>query len=180
MTQAAKMAKVNVDIEADKVSREVKNLTNEIRKTQDWDNADNYAVQMAMPKIESWKKRIDKLNESLDNMKKNILSYDLDNDQLVSSEAAVRSLEAEMDICVENIEFEDESRGLYSLSKGKPAEVKYPQYGGGKDEDFNQFEKDLRKAFKKNQVATEDQVAKLKENLKGTAKTLIPGHMKLI
>ena len=180
MTQAAKTAKVNVDIEAEKVSRKVKTLTAELRKIEDWDNADNYTVEVTMPKIEDWKMRINQLHESILTMKKNILSYDLDDDKLVSSEASVRSLEDELDICVQNIEWEDESRGLYSLTKGKSAEVKYPQFGGDKGEDFVKFENDLRKAFKKNQVATEDQVSKLKENLVGTVKNLIPNQMRNI
>ena len=180
VNQAAKTARVNVDIEAERISMEVKSLLAELRKTQDWENADNYAVELAMPKIVGWKKQMKKLRESLLLMKKNILSFDLDDEKLVSSEAAVNSLEAEVEICVENIEFEDETRGLYSLAKGKPGEAKYPQFAGGKEEDFIQFEKDLLAAFKKNRLAREDQVAQLREVLKGNARTLIPNHMKNI
>ena len=180
VNQAAKTAKVNVDIEAERISMEVKLLLAELRKTQDWENADNYTVELAMPRIEDWKKRMKQLRESLLTMKKNILSFDLDDEKLVLSEAAVNSLEAEVEVCVENIEFEDETRGLYSLAKGKPGEAKYPQFAGGKEEDYIQFEKDLLAAFKKNRLAREDQVAQLREVLKGNARTLIPNHMKNI
>ena len=180
VNQAVKTAKVNVDIEAEKVSMEVKSLSAELRKTQDWENADDYTVELAMPKVQDWRKRMKLLRESLLFMKKNIRSYDLDDDKWVLSEAAVNSLEAELEICVENLEFEDSSRCLYSLAKGKPGEVKYPQFGGGKEEDYIQFEKDLRAAFRTNRLAREDQITKLREILKGNPSTLIPNNMKNI
>ena len=136
VNQAVKTAKVNVDIEAEKIFMEVKCLSAELRKTEDWENADNYTVEVAMPKVQDWRKRTKQLRESLLLMKKNILSFDLDDEKLVSSEAAVNSLEAELEICVENLEFEDSSRCLYSLAKGKPGQVKYPQFGRGKEEDY--------------------------------------------
>ena len=130
--QAAKTAKVNVDIEAEKISMEVKSLHIELRKNPDWETADNYAVELAMSRVESWQRRLKLLKESVLSMKKNILSFDLDDAKLLTSEAAVKSLEAELDICIENVEYEDDSRNLQSLAKSKPTEVKFPQFGGGK------------------------------------------------
>ena len=41
--------------------------------------------------------------------------------RLVATEAIINVLEAELDLVVENIEFEDEARCLYSLSKSRTA-----------------------------------------------------------
>ena len=75
---------------------------------------------------------------------------------------------------IEDVEWEDQSRELYSLVKSKPSNVSYPQFGGKDDEDFFKFEEELKKAFKKNQVQQGEQAKKLKENLKGLAKRILP------
>ena len=96
-------------------------------------------------------------------MKKNTNSFDLDNVTLVRSEAAVNSLNAELEFVIGHIEHEDQERCLYSLNKSKSYDVKFPQFSGSLDEDFIKFQRDFKNCFRVNRIRLEDQPSKLKK-----------------
>ena len=52
----------------------------------------------------------------------------------------------------------------------------YPTFAGKDEEDFFKFEKELKDAFRQNRVQRGDQAKKLKENLQGQAKRMIPSN----
>ena len=69
-------------------------------------------------------------------------------------------------LCTEmkiNIEFEDESRCLFSLNKSKTANVAFPTFSGTTDEDYLKFEREMRDCIKRNRIRREDQSRKLRE-----------------
>ena len=104
-------------------------------------------------------------------------SFDLDNAILVRSEVAVNSIDAELELVIDQIEHEDRDRCLYSLNKSKSYDVKFPQFSGSMDEDFIKFQKDFKNCFRVNRIRLEDQPSKLRENLKGSVVKLIPATM---
>ena len=63
--------------------------------------------------------------------------------------------------------------GAYSLSKANVAAVQYPTFSGSPDEDFVKFKKDIKDAYKSNQVQREDQLKKLRECLDSQVKFII-------
>ena len=66
---------------------------------------------------------------------------------------------------------------MYSTSNSKTATVKLPTFGGGQEEDFFKFEKEVRKGFLANKIRRYDQVGVLRDCLKNHAKTMIPASM---
>ena len=66
---------------------------------------------------------------------------------------------------------------MFSTSKSKTANVKFPTFGGGQEEDFFKFEKEVRKGFLTNRIKRDDQVGKLRECLRNHPKTMIPASM---
>ena len=63
-TRAVKTARINVDIDADKISEEVKHLQVQIRKQEDWSKADSHQIEVAMRNIIGWKNKFTKVKET--------------------------------------------------------------------------------------------------------------------
>ena len=76
--------------------------------------------------------------------------------------------------------FEDETRRIFTLSKSKSANLVLPTFSGKSEEDFSKFQREMLKGFKSNKVKREDQVKKLRENLKGHPLSLVPDTMESI
>ena len=169
-----KMAEVEVEIDSERISDGVEILEAEIKKFDDWSSVESHEIELAMRKIQPWKSQMKSLKERLWSMKKNTHSFDLGNGIIVSSEAAVNSLNAELELVIGHIEHEDRERCLYSLNKSKSYDVKFPQFSGSLDEDFIKFQKDFKNCFRVNRIRLEDQPSKLRENLKGSVMKLIP------
>ena len=70
-------------------------------------------------------------------MKRNVKKYDLDENQLTLSTALVVTLESELNLAIDGIMFEDEIRGIFTLSKSKSADVVLPTFSGKPEEDFS-------------------------------------------
>ena len=67
------------------------------------------------------------------------------------------------------------SRQLYSLdTNSRGDQVKWPSSSDEAGEDFVKFKKDFIDACKQNRVSLNNQITKLRENLKGYTKSLIP------
>ena len=136
-----KKAQVNVDLDAEEVSKEGVSLEHECRKYNDWEEADDEEVEEYMGKIEEWRKRFLKMNEKVKAIERNTKIFDLDETKMKSSQALFRAVECQMETAVENIKFENDARCLYSLSKSKTASVKLPSFSGEQEEDFCKFKK---------------------------------------
>ena len=73
---------------------------------------------------------------------------------------------------------QDEKRQLFSLDTSSRSEqVKWPTFSGDQGEDFFKFKKEFMNAAKQNRISASNQITKLRENVKGYAKTLIPSSI---
>ena len=52
--------------------------------------------------------------------------------------------------------------------------MKWPNFSGETGEDFFKFRRDFLDAAKQNRISTKNQISKLRENIRGYAKSLIP------
>ena len=175
--QAVKNASVNLEVDADIICEDGKNLAAEVNKFDDWGAAEDHEIEEAMGKIEVWKKRFDKIMDKGWAMQRNTKSYDLDDSLMMSSMALIETLECEMNMAIEHIVFEDDTRQLYSLAKSTTASVKLPIFSGEQSEDFTRFRKEMEKGFKTNRVKRFDQTSKLRESLKNHPRNLIPNTL---
>ena len=176
-SRQVKNAEVEVTIEAERVASEVSGLVKEVNKYDDWGDASNEEIEEAIRKVESWKRRFSKIEDRIYSMKKNVLRYDLASIELDKSTNMTETLKEEMEIAIRVIEVEDEVRGIYSLSTSKASEVELPKFGGKPHENFTKFKTEMLRGFKSNKVRREDQVNKLRENLFGQPRTMIPSSM---
>ena len=126
-----------------------------------------------MGSIVGWKTKFTKIKETLYNMQRNVHVNDLGDEQLVAAESAIASLESELFTAIEDIEYEDSVRGLFSLSKCRAADIEFPIFQGSNDEDFLKFKKEFLNAMKINRIRKENQVMKLQGCLQNQPKSLI-------
>ena len=179
-SQAVSNALADVKVDAEMVATEGKELAAKVNKYLDWSDATNDEIELAMANIEGWQKKFTKIREKSFSIKRNTLKFNLDDLYLKRSEAVVNNLETELELAIEDITSEDKDRCLFSITKSKPADVKLPYFSGNKEEDFSKFRKEFEKGLKTNRVRKEDQIKKLREFLKGDAKTIIPNSMENI
>ena len=97
-----------------------------------------------MTRCDGWKKRLSQIEDSLFSLKKTVMTHDLPDDSLTNLKNSFNIVEVEVSTAVQELEYQDESRGLYSLSRSKSANVKYPRFNANDDEDFDKFETDFR------------------------------------
>ena len=170
----ARLANIEVNVTAEKVSDLAKYLSSEIRRFTDCSLAPNHEIEEAMLKISDWEKKVSTLKEQYWEIKTKTQCHGLNNSKLVQAETTVNTAVAEADLAITNLRHEDSTRCLYSLSQSKSANVKYTSFGGSDKEDYLKWEKEIKSAFIKNKVRLEDQVKILRENLTGHALKVIP------
>ena len=134
-----------------------------MRKIDDWLTAQSYEVEVAMTKIKSWKNQMRNIQNTQYTLHKNVRCFNLDENRLRESDKAFVNLKTEIQLIIENIEFEDESRCLFSLNKSKTANVAFPTFSDTTDEDYLKFEREMRDCIKRNRIRREDQSRKLRE-----------------
>ena len=88
---------------------------------------------------------------------------------------AVESLKTSLANFISVAREEDLTRKIYSLDTSQRGEqMKWPSFARDYGEDFFKFKDDFNDASKQNRVSSRNQITKLRENLKGYAKTLLP------
>ena len=175
--EAARVAEIDVNIDHEKISDDVKALSAEINRFEDWSEVESHEIEVAMGKIEGWQKRAKQIRDAVFSMKRSILKYKLDDTRLRAAESSVNYMQAELENVIEVIQFEDESRCLYSLNKKSSAKVSYPKFSGNLDEDFDKFRREMNDAIKTNQVKRSDQVKVIRDNLSDQPKTMISNSL---
>ena len=96
--------------------------------------------------------------------------------------AHIKSLMGDLRIDVkdakEAVSKEDSDRALFSLESSKGEILKYPNFAGDPGQDFVKFKEKMDYRFRRNRVAKQDQLEKLREILKGQALRLVPESTK--
>ena len=176
--EAARVAEIDLNIDHEKIGEDIKHLSAELNRFQDWSTVDDHEIEVGMGKIEGWRKRAKQIQDALFAMKRNVQKHRLDDDKLTSAECAVNYLKSEMETIIETIEFEDDQRCIFSLNKNSSSKVSYPQTFSGKpEEDFHKFQKEMNEALKTNRVKRSDQIKILKEHISGQPKSMIPSSL---
>ena len=63
VAKAARVAEINVDIDHKKISKDVKDLSAELNKFEDWSKVEPHETEVAMLKIEGWQKKAKQIQD---------------------------------------------------------------------------------------------------------------------
>ena len=131
-----------------------------------------------MKEIMEWKKRFKAIQTLLFSIKKTTMTHGLEGSWLTGSESAVTNLQSRMEMIISDLEYEDRERYLFTMSEAKSVPVKLPEFSGKEEENYQEFEKELRAAFRSNKVVKSEQVKTLRDCLKGNPLSMVSIHLK--
>ena len=136
---------------------------------------DDQQVTRTILKLADWKNQMESittLNQEL--LTKTALFPMASEDQLEMT-ATIERVKSALTDTITTAEEEDLTRQLYSLDiTARGDQIKWPLFAGDTGEDFFKFKKDFEHAARQNRTSTRNQLSKLKENIRGFAKSLIP------
>ena len=154
--------------------RELDEELEQITSAQILDGDDQLVIK-TMQKLAGWKASMESIRITYQEFQTTTALYKLSQSDHTALDAAVKSTKDSLDSIISVAESEDDKRGLYSLDTSVRGEqVKWPVFAGDAGEDFFKFKKDFLDAAKQNRTSTRNQITKLRENLRGYAKTLVP------
>ena len=96
-----------VEVDTEKLTIDIKSLSEELRCEDDWGVADDHAVRTAMAEVSDWKKRFQNIQTALFSIKRTIRTHGLEDSRLAGPEVAVTNLQSELEMVVADIEYED-------------------------------------------------------------------------
>ena len=126
------LADITVDFEI--IVAEGAKLEEEYQKHH-WSLATDNDIELAMNKIDDWRRRFEMLQDKRWNIQRKSL-----NRMNLAANLYMNTPGSELDLAIEKVKYEDESRCLFSINKTETASVKISTFGGEADEDFSKFE----------------------------------------
>ena len=172
-----------IKLKAKSVLEDAKDLSDLINKVEieSWSEQDDWLVIQTRRELKSWEEKLKGITamhrEAMELMAENSILDGAVID-LVDASNKVEDLTLDYKKVSDAVIEEDLCRELHTMNTTVTEKVKYPSFGGTDEECYQDFKELLDKAFKHNQVSKSAKVAKLKECLKGNAKTIIPESMK--
>ena len=176
----ARNAAATIEVDVEELQVAVNSLLKEIRMTEDVGAAGDHEVIVMMQSVTPWRKRFRDIQSKYFDIKKKVNQFKLDEQIIVDTQTAVCDLETELEEKIADLEYEDGQRKLFSLSKEKSSNIKYPSFHGHDYEDYTRFEHEIKSAFESNKVAKKDRVKVLRDCLDGDALILVPRDLKSI
>ena len=138
-------------------------------------------IEAGVKKLEVWQAKLDNIILRYREAEDILSSQDIavrDNREVDQAGIKLKNLEVYFSEVRDRIEFEDESRELYSGTTAATEKVSYPMFKGQDNECYQDFKIEIEKAFTKNKVTRSDKVKKLRECLRGYPKKLVPESIK--
>ena len=136
---------------------------------------DDQTIQKVMLKLSAWKTKMDQIESMNQEFETRTAIHKLSVQDHQTVKSAIATAKTSLEELNETAEQEDDQRQLFSLDTSSRIEqVKWPTFSGECGEDFFKFKKDFEDASKQNKTSSRNQISKLRENLRGYAKSLIP------
>ena len=140
-----------------------------------WDAQDDTRTML---KLAGWRAKMEAISNSYQSFQTTTAVYRLPEPEHIAVTAAVERTKSSFADVAAVAEDQDLKRQLFSLDISHRGEqIKWPVFGGEPGEDFFKFKKDFLDAAKQNKTSTKNQINKLRENLRGYAKSLVPSSL---
>ena len=138
-------------------------------------------VSRTMQKLSDWKSSLQSITNLYQDFRIRTAVHKLSDTEHTTVTASVERTKSLLSDIVSIAEDQDQKRQLFSLDTSSRGEqVKWPTFSGDPGEDFFKFKKDFLDAAVQNKTSTKNQVTKLKENIRGYAKSLVPSSINSI
>ena len=158
------------------VLEEIQELEDKVNTVGDWSDESDISIGRAMRNAKVWKTEIQKVLEMSRELKEITFEHNMTEEEIAANyqESVVATLSEDIKNVIANIEREDDRRALFTLDKAKTDPVKLPVFEGKDSEDFMKFKDEIKRGFVINRICRADQLAKLRECLRGYPLKLVP------
>ena len=145
---------------------------------EDWVNTDDETVASAMRDLSRWQDQMNVVERAHRKFENVALKHNFSTSQKESILATYQNLKERFEAARDSIQKEDSDRCLYTLEPAKTDIIKYPIFSGLPSEDYMKFRDTMDQRFRENKVKKREQVAKLRECLRGAALGRVPEGVK--
>ena len=142
---------------------------------------DDLFVTRTMQKLSDWKRSLESITSTYQDFQTKTAVHKLSDSEHSAVNSAVEKTKSLLGDIISVAEDQDQKRQLFSLdTTSRVEQVKWPVFSGDPGEDYFKFKKDFLEAAAQNKTSLRNQVTKLKENLRGYAKSLVPNSISSI
>ena len=147
---------------------------------EDWVEAEDTVVAEAVRNLAKWHDqwiRVERAHRKCENV---ALQHNFSEEKKEAIKAAFEDMKYKYETAKDTLKKEDADRGLFTLEPARTDIMKYPTFAGAPNEDYMKFKETMEQRFRENKVRKKEQVAKLRECLKGTALGRVPDGIREI
>ena len=166
-------ARVLAETEQNSFLGEVSVLS-DIMPDEDWEEIDDEAVGNAMRNLSKWQDQMNRIERSYRKYENMAMKYNFSQVKQDAMKTTYQEKRERFESTRTAIQREDSDRGLFTLEPAKTDIIKYPTFAGLPSEDYLKFREIMELRFRENKVKRREQVAKLRECLRGAALARVP------
>ena len=145
---------------------------------EDWAEVEDSDVAEAVRNLEKWQDQWIKVERSYRKYENMALQYKFSEERKEALKAVFDEMKERYQTARDVIKKQDVDRGLFTLDPVRTDIIKYPIFAGAPHEDYLKFKETMDLRFRENKVRKKEQVAKLRECLKGAALGRVPEGLK--
>jgi hypothetical protein len=150
----------------------------DIMTDETWDEVDDETVSDAMRKLSKWQDQMTSIERSYRKYENMATKHNFPTEKQEAIKHTYDDQKDKFENTKEAVQREDTARGLFTLEPAKSDIIKYPVFSGLPSEDYLKFKETMTQRFRENKVKRKEQVAKLRECLKGAALGRVPDGIK--
>ena len=186
--QQAKEVQQQEKIKQDEVLAETESNTflaecrvlEDLMPDETWEEMEDEDIGKAMREMSKWQDQITNLERCFSKFENLSLKHNFSEDKKEAIRLSFQEKKDLFEVTKAAVLKEDADRGLFTLEPVKSDIIKYPILSGLPSEDFVKFKETMIQRFKENKVKRKEQVAKLRECLRGAALARVPDGIKYI
>ena len=167
-------ARIMAETEGNLVLGECSVLGDLLLDVSDWDDVEDEVVADAMRNLDKWQEQMNVLERSYRKFENMAVKYDFPDSKKDAIRETYEDYRDRFEKIRKAVKEEDASRALYTLEPPRSDIIKYPIFSGLPSEDYLCFKETIEQRFRENKVKRREQVAKLRECLKGAALARVP------
>ena len=163
-----------VDAEANLLLGECSVLGDMLTEILDWEGVDDDVVEDAMRNLGKYQDQMNQVERTFRKYENMSLKHHFPEDKKEAMLATYEDYRKKFEATRDNAKEQDTQRGLFTLEPAKSDIIKYPVFSGSASEDYLKFKETMLQRFRENKVKKKEQVAKLRECLRGVALGRVP------
>ena len=145
---------------------------------ESWEEVDDEVISNAIRNLSKWQDQLNAIERSYRRYDNMSIKHNFPEEKTESIKATYLDRKERFEATKEAIIKEDADRGLFTLEPSRTDIIKYPVFSGLPSEDYIKFKETMEQRFRENKVKKKEQVAKLRECLKGAALGRVPDGIK--